>query len=60
MSEFEPRTEVEKEELGLYLEQKNQEKESNLDRLGKIAFRLVVIGLISVAVIQIIITIQIK
>ena len=52
MSEFEPRTEVEKEELGLYQEQKHQEKESNLDRLGKIACYIVILGLITAIIFQ--------
>jgi hypothetical protein len=42
MSEFEPRTEVEKEELGLYQEH----KETNMDRVCKIAWVLVVLSLV--------------
>jgi hypothetical protein len=48
MNEFEPRTELEKEELGLYQEQ----KESNLDRLGKISCYIVILGLITAIIFQ--------
>ena len=44
----EQRTELEKEELGLYQEQ----KESNLDRLGRIAWVLVVLALIGAIIYQ--------
>ena len=46
----EHRTEAEKEELGLYQAQKHED--TNLDRLGKIACYIVILGLITAIIIQ--------